>query len=129
MLTSLIIAYFVLHGGTSALVQQHIETASKLVDKNITVEATKKQAIAILDSAKKENEAYLDSRKKTISALKPILANRATTDAELAAAMKPFLAEESVNANQMTDRLFELRKVLSASDWAKVFPAPEPAKK
>lgn len=41
MLTSLIIAYFLLHGGASALIQQHIEAASKGIDKSITAEPTK----------------------------------------------------------------------------------------
>ncbi len=129
MLTSIIIAYFVLHGSASAFIQQHIEAASKGIDKNITVEATKKQALAIVDSAKNENEAFLKERSKLIASLKTALADRATTDAQLVAEVKPFLAADSANASHLTDRIFDLRKVLSASDWAKVFPEPVTEKK
>ncbi len=124
MLTSLIIAYFLLHGGALQRLQQHIEDASKAVGKNITVEATKKQAIAILDSAKQENEAFLNERKKLVASLKTTLADRNTTDAQILAAVRPFYAADSANANHMVDRMFDLKKVLSASDWAKVFPEP-----
>jgi hypothetical protein len=125
MLTSLIIAFLILHGGASQLMQEHLEATTKAVDKNITVDATKKQALAILDSATKENNAFIAQRQKIVDALKKDLANKGTTIAEIEAVVKPLLPGDSANASHMTDRIFELRKVLSASDWAKVFPAPE----
>jgi len=129
MLTSLIIAYLLLHGGGSQLMQNDIAAATKAVDKNISVEATKKQALAVLDSAKKENEAFIKERQKIVTALKSELAKPGATFAELEATAKPIFAADSVNASHMADAIFKLRGVLNASDWAKVFPVPEPAKK
>jgi hypothetical protein len=125
MLTSLIIAYLVLHGGASQPMQQHLEAATKAVDRNITVESTKKQALAILDSATKENKAFIAQRQKVVSALKSELADKNTTLSQIETTVKPLFADDSVNASHMTDAIFKLRGVLNASDWAKVFPAPE----
>ena len=124
MLTSLIIAYLVLHGGASQLMQQHIEAATKAVDKNVTVEATKKQALAILDSATKENNAFIAQRSKVVSALKTQLSSKSATFAQIETTVKPLIPADSANAAHMADRIFELRKVLNATEWAKVFPPP-----
>ena len=129
MLTSLIIAYLVLHGGASQLMQQHIEAATKAVDKNVTVEATKKQALAILDSATKENNAFIAQRSKVVSALKTQLSSKSATFAQIETTVKPLIPADSANAAHMADRIFELRKVLNASDWAKVFPPPDATQK
>lgn len=82
-----------------------------------------------MDSAKVENEAFQKERSKLIASLKTALADRATTDGQLVADVKPFIAADSANASHLTDRIFDLRNVLSAADWAKVFPEPVTEKK
>ena len=131
MLTSLIIAYFVLHGGGAAAFTSQLDQVASHIKKEITVEATKKQALAVVETAQKANKTFLDSRKKDAAALGKVLADRNATAAQLDAAMAPLLAADSVATAAMADMVFALKPVLGPSDWGKVFPpavAPKHAK-
>jgi hypothetical protein len=127
MLTSLIIAFFILHGGASAGFASQLDRASKAIKTDVTVDSSKKQALAVIDEATKSNSAFLDQQKKVSEAMSKVLADRGATLAQIDSAVLPLFASDSAAADKMVDASFQLRHVLTAQDWAKVFPAP-PAK-
>ena len=130
MLTSLIIAYFVLHGSTAAAFTSQLNQTSEHIKKEVTVEATRNQALAIVEQAEKANKDFLAKRKTNAQAMAKVLADRSSTAAQIDAAVKPILAGDSVATAAMTDMVLALKPVIGAADWSKIFPpaAPKPAK-
>ena len=70
------------------------------------------------------NQAYAKQREKSVEALAKLEATRETPVAELARASQPLIAEDRATAEQLLVLRFQLKSVLTASEWAKVFPAP-----
>jgi len=129
MLTSLIIAYFILHGGAAGIYSRQLDQLSSRIKKEVAVEATRKEALALVETADKANKTFLSEQKKYTETLSKVLASHGATSAQIDSATKPFLAADSATTGQMVELYVKLRPVLGASDWAKVFPAvaPKPA--
>jgi hypothetical protein len=123
MLTSLILAYFLLHGGASVGFTAQLERATKEIKQVVTVEATQKQALAVVDSATKVNKAFLDQQKTESEAISKVLADRHSTPAQVDSALRPLFSSDSVTAVKMVEASMRLRGLLTAAEWAKVFPA------
>jgi len=126
MLISLIIAFFLLHGGSAAFYAQQLDQLDTRIKKEITVDSTKKQALAIVAGAQAANKAFVDERKKYVQALGGVLGDRASTAAQINAVALPLLAGDSATTEKMVDMYVKLRPVIGAGDWPKVFPTPTP---
>jgi len=120
MLTSLIIAA----RGASALYTSQLDHLESAIKKEVPAEATRKQALAIVSQAQAANKTFTDDRKKMAATLASALGSRTATAEQIEGAMKPLLAADSTVTAKMVDTYVELRPVIGAADWAKVFPAP-----
>jgi hypothetical protein len=126
MLISLIVAFFILHGSAAGVYARQLDQLSSRIKKEVTVEATRKEALALVETADKANKTFLSEQKKYTEALSKVLAGHGATAAQIDSAVKPFLVVDSATTGQMVDLYVKLRPVLGASDWAKVFPAVAP---
>lgn len=125
MLISLLVAYLLLHsdsGSSSPTVLWPYERTEKLV----AGQARQKQALEIVEQMKTVNEVYAKQREKSVEALAKLEATRETPVAELGRASQPLIAEDRATAEQLLVLRFQLKSVLTASKWAKVFPASTP---
>jgi hypothetical protein len=63
-------------------------------------------------------------REKSIDSLNGVLAKRTTPSSAIVSAAQPLITDDSATAEKLLDLRFQLRTLLSESEWAKVFPAP-----
>ncbi len=125
MLIAAITAYLLLHFGShSAAVTPQLEHAAQLIQKNVADEARRQQALAIVDQMKAETKSYGNQREKSIGALNEVLAKRVAPSSDFERAAQPLISADRASAEKLLDLRFQLKAVLTASEWAKVFPAP-----
>jgi hypothetical protein len=125
MLIAAITAYLLIHFGSHSLaVAPQLEQATQLIKKDVADEARQKQALAIVDQMKAATKAYAQRREKSIGSLNGVLGKRATPSSEIVSAAQPLIIDDSATAEKLLDLRFQLKSVLTQSEWAKVFPAP-----
>jgi hypothetical protein len=128
MLTSIIIVFLLVHFGSSSSAlmwpYDHIE---KLIKQDVADEAHRKQALEIIEQMKAANKAYDKERGKSVDAVTKLASVRATPVAEIDRAAQPMIAEDRATAQKLVDLRFQLKAVMTANEWAKVFPAPTAA--
>ena len=128
MLIAATIAFLLIRYGSSSLAlmwpYDHVE---KLVKQDVADEARRKQALEIVEQMKAANKAYDKEREKSVDALAKLVSVRETPVAEIDRAVQPMIAEDRALAQKLVDMRFELKSALTASEWAKVFPAPAAA--
>jgi len=124
MLIALLTAYLLMHFGShSSALSAPFEQAETLIKKNVSDTARQKEALAIVDRMKTQAEAYTEKRKSMTDVLDKLLTNRKTPETEVEHAGQPLIDEDRVCAEKLLDLRFQLKAVLTASEWAKVFPA------
>ena len=125
MLIAALTAYLLLHYGShsSALTPQFDQTAT-LIKQYVKDEARQKQALATVDQMKTIAMASAKQREKSIDALHELLAKREVPAGDIKRAAQPLITEDTATADKLLDLHFELKSVLTASEWAKVFPGP-----
>jgi len=127
MLISLVLAYFLLHGSAAAGFAPQLESTGERIKEHVTVEATQKQALAVIDTATRANKAFLDQQKRDVDALSKVLAERGASAEQIDVAIAPLLASDSTVAVKLVNARFQLRALLTADEWSKVFPKAAPA--
>jgi hypothetical protein len=110
-------------GHATALAPQ-IDRAETVVKKNVHDEARRKQALQIIGQIKSTCADFVKSREKSAKAVNQALDKREVTPQELQSAAAPLLAEEQQVRDRLLDLQFQLRKVLTAEEWAQVYPKP-----
>jgi hypothetical protein len=111
-------------GGHSAAVSPQLEQTEKLIKKDVTDEARRKQALDIVDQMKKtEKDSARESKKQTDS-LADVLKDRQASADAIEAACQPLIANDAATADKLLDLRFELKSVLTRSEWGQVFPPP-----
>ena len=125
MLIAAITAYLLIHFGSHSLaVTPELDQTAELIKKDVADEARQKQALAIIDQMKATTKAYAQRREKSIDSLNGVLAKRTTPSSAIVSAAQPLITDDSANAEKLLDLRFQLRTVLTESEWVKVFPAP-----
>jgi predicted metal-dependent hydrolase len=118
-------AYLILHfsSGSSSLLLR-FDQLEKAVKQFVTDEAHKKQALRIVDQMKANEKELIEKQKKAITSLDEKLNQRTVPAGDIQRALAPMSAEtKSARATLLALR-FELKSVMSAGEWAEVFPAP-----
>ena len=132
MLIAALTAYLLIHFGShsSGLTSQLDQTAA-LIQKDVVDEDHRKQALAIIEQMTAEAKAYAKQREKSVDALNGILGKRTTPVSDIERAAQPLVADDRVSAEKLLDLRFQLKSILTADEWKRVFPAPaaEPAGK
>jgi hypothetical protein len=125
MLIAALTAYLLIHFGShSAALTPGLDQAAELIKKDVADEARQKQALAIVEQMKATTKAYAQRREKSIDSLNGVLAKRTTPSSAIVSAAQPLITDDSANAEKLLDLRFQLKTVLTESEWAKVFPAP-----
>ena len=118
-------AYLIYHFGSHApAVTTPLDQTAALIQKNVTDETHQKQALAIVDHMKATIKASAEQSSKTIDSLNDLLAKRTTPASQIGLAAQPLIAEDRASAEKLLDLRFQLKSVLTPSEWAKVFPPP-----
>jgi hypothetical protein len=124
MLIALITTFLVLHfTAHSPAVMGPFQQAEAHIKKDVTDRAHQKEALAIVERMKSEAKAYAQERENAMDALTKLLAKRQTPMSDIERASKPLIADDRAYAEKLVDLRFQLKSVLTASEWAKVFPA------
>mgnify|MGYP001385336969 CR=1 FL=1 len=78
---------------------------------------------------KATNTDFSKRRGKSAESLVDLLAKRTTPGSEIERAAQPLISEDNATGEKLLDLRFQLKSVLTPSEWAKVFPPPvtEPA--
>ena len=125
MLIAALTVYLLIHFGSHTLaVIPPLDETVALIKKDVADEVRQKQALAIVDQMKATAGAYAKQRGKSIDSLKNLLAKRATPASEIEHAAQPLIAEDKATAEKLLDLRFQLKSVLTPSEWAKAFPPP-----
>ena len=125
MLIAAITAFLVIHFGLlSSAVAGPFDQTAALIKKDVADDARQEHALAIVDQMKSETGAYAAKREKSLASLGKLTAKRATPTSEIERAAQPLIAEDRASAERLLDLRFQLKSVLTAGEWAKIFPAP-----
>jgi len=112
-------------GHATALAPQ-IDRAETAIKKNVHDEPRRKQALEIIGQMKSSCTEFVKSRERSAKSVNRALDKREVTAEELRTAAAPLLAEEQQLRSRLLDLQFQLRKVLTAEEWALVYPKPPP---
>ena len=127
VLIAILIGAFLYYGtGHATALGPQFDQAEASIKKNVQDEARRKQALEIVAQMKSTETAFVTSREKSTKAVRAALSKRDATDAELRAVAAPLLAEDKQVRDRMLDLQFQLRKVVTAEEWAQVYPSPPP---
>jgi len=125
MLIAAITAYLLIHFGShSAAMTQQLDQTAALIQKNVSDEAHRKQALAVVDQMKAEAQAAAKQRQKSVDALNSALAKRTTPASDIERATQPLVADDRASAEKLLDLRFQLKSILTPDEWKMVFPAP-----
>src|SRR5215813_7507151 len=125
MLIALLTTFLILHfGAHSPAAAAPFEQTAALIKQHVVDETPQKQALALVDQMKSQSTAYLQRREKLTEGLAQLTAKRATPMSEIESAAKPLIADDRATAEKLLDLRFQLKSVLTADEWAQVFPAP-----
>jgi hypothetical protein len=124
MLIALLTTFLILHFSPhSPAVAAPFEQTAALIKQHVTEEARQTQALALVDRMKTQSTEYAQRREKLTDALVTLTAKRATQVSEIESAAQPLIADDRATAEKLLDLRFQLKSVLTADEWAQVFPA------
>jgi hypothetical protein len=95
-----------------------------LIKKNVSDEGQRKKALDVVGQMQKEIESMADERRKAGGSLEQLLDKRSTHADELESALQALSAKDQATRDKLLQLRFDLKSVLTAEEWAKVFPAP-----
>ena len=123
MLIAALTAFLLLHYGShSSELTNHLDQTAALIKQDVADEARRKQALAIVDNMKTIATASAKQHEKSVDALNKLLAKREVPTSDLKLAAQPLIAEDRATTEKLLDLHFQLKTVLTASEWARVFP-------
>jgi DNA helicase IV len=126
MIAALVAFLLIYFSMSSSSVAPQFDQAAAQIKKDVTEESRQKQALSILDQMKAVTKTYADKREKSIDAIQELAAKRETPSSALESVAQPLVADDRAAAEKLLDLRFQLKAVLTATEWAKVFP-PLPA--
>ena len=112
--------------GHAAALSPQFDVAEANIKRDVHDEARRKLALNIVGQMKSTEADYVKSREKSSKAVNAAASKRETTPEELRAVAAPLLAEDKQVRDRMLDLQFQLRAVLTAEEWASVYPKPIP---
>jgi|RhiMethySRZTD1v2_1073278.scaffolds.fasta_scaffold352470_1 hypothetical protein len=125
MLIAALTAFLLVHFGShSSAVTPGLDQTAMLIQKDVADETRRKQALAIVAEMKTVTKAYAKQRDNSIDALNALLGKRETPANEIERAAQPLVADDRASAEKLLDLRFQLKSVLTPSEWTMVFPAP-----
>ena len=125
MLIAAITAFLIVHFSShSSSVAAPFEQTAALIKQHVAEETRQKQALSLVDQMKSQSTDFLQRREKLIEALAQLTAKRATQVSEIESAAQPLIADDRATAEKLLDLRLQLKSVLTADEWAQVFPAP-----
>ena len=111
---------------TSDVAPQYEQT-SKLIKENVSDDARKKQALDIVNQMKQTTEAAAKQAEKQNDALSKLLENQQTPSIQIEALANAKSDQDTTTAEKLLDFRFQLKSVLTETEWGKVFPPPTSA--
>jgi hypothetical protein len=109
----------------SNALSEHYEETESLIKKYVHDETRQKQALTIIDQAETDAERRQAELKNSVESLANVLLNkRASTASEINAALSPIDAAAVGEVQKQLDLRFQLKTVLTESEWSEVFPLP-----
>ena len=117
------IVILMMHGSNTATLLWPYDETSQRIKQEVTDEGRRKQAVDIINQMKTVNEAFTKQREKSVEVLAKLAARRETPAADLQQASEPLIIEDRATAERLLDLRFQLTSVLTANEWAKVFPS------
>jgi hypothetical protein len=132
MLISIFLAYLYFHFGSGSPSPEPLwpyDATAKLIQQDVADETRQKKALEIVDRMKALNATYDKALETSIDALLRLEAVRTTPASAITAAGQSLVTDDKATAEKLLDLRYELKAVLTASEWAKVFPAPAATRK
>jgi hypothetical protein len=127
MLIAALTVFLLIHFGShSSAMTPELDQTAALIQKDVADDTRRKQAAAIVDQMKAEAKVSAEQREKSVGALNGVLARRTASMSEVERAAQPLVAEDRASAEKLLDLRFQLKSVLTPSEWKLVFPAPAP---
>lgn len=126
MLIATFTALYLLYWSSGSVrLMANLDQTEKHIKANVADGARREQALQIVGRMKDANKAYWAQREKAAKSLAALIGKRATQSATLEAALNPLLADDNTTREQLVDLRFQLKSVLTAREWAAVFPPPK----
>lgn len=120
------IVILMMHGSNTATLLWPYDETSQRIKQEVTNEARRKQAVDIINQMKAVNKAFAKQREKSVEVLAKLAAHRESAAADFQQASEPLIAEDRASAESLLELRFHLKSVLTANEWAKVFPPAQP---
>jgi hypothetical protein len=111
------------HGRSSSLTPLFGQ-AEELIRKDVPDDSRRKQALDVVGRMQQTVEAIDKDRQNAPISLRELLDKRTTSSAQIENALQPLKVADEKNCETLLDLRFELKDVLTADEWKKVFPAP-----
>jgi hypothetical protein len=125
MLIAALTAYLLIHFGShSAALTNQWDQTTTLIKQHVADEARQKEALAIVANMKAAATALTKQREKSVGTLDKLLAKREVPVSDIQQAAQPLVTQDRATAEKLLDLRFQLKSLLTASEWALVFPAP-----
>lgn len=128
LIAGLITLLVVMNGSHSTELQKSFEQTEKSIKASVSDPTRRDAAIEILRLMAMQESNYLRSRDQTVQTLTDLLAVRQTPIASIESATQPVLEGDRASASKLLDMREQLKNVLTAEEWSKVFP-PQAARK
>ena len=116
------IIILLMHGSSAATLLWPYDHTAKLIEQEVTDDTRRQQAVEIIDQMKAANKDFAKQREKSVELLAELAANRGTPAAEFEHASQALVVEDRAAAEKLLDLRFQLKSLLTASEWAKVMP-------
>lgn len=124
MLIALFTAMYLMYwSSSSSPLMANLEQTEKLIKANVADAARREQALQIMGRMKDVIKAYNSRNANVAKSLADLVQVRATQQAALQAALDPLVADDNATREQLVDLRFQLKSVLTAKEWAVVFPS------
>ncbi|HTT37141.1 MAG TPA: hypothetical protein VMH32_05680 [Burkholderiales bacterium] len=127
LIATLTALYLLFWSSSSAPLLSNLDQTEKLIKANVENDARRERALQIVGRMKDVHKAYWTQRGTVSKSLAALLETRATQPSALEAALNPLLADSDRMRDQLVDLRFQLKSVLTASEWAAVFRPPKVA--
>ncbi|HEX4797247.1 MAG TPA: hypothetical protein VH370_25865 [Humisphaera sp.] len=125
MLIALLIGCLLYFGsGQATALAPQFDEAEAGIKKYVPDETRRKEAMRIVGDMKSEMKDFTKRRENSGKSLKEALHNREATADDLRAAAAPLMEDNRQARERMLDLQFQLRKVLTAEEWAQAYPKP-----
>jgi hypothetical protein len=116
--------YLYFGGGQATALAPQFKEAETNIKKDVRDEARRKQALEIVGQMKSTMADLTKGQEKSAKSVQAALSKREATPDELHAVAAPLLAEDKQVRERMLDLQFQLRNVLTAAEWAEIYPKP-----